>query len=57
MPLSLTLYYYQLKFWTDTIANNIGIDSRVFVLEKSIAVLAEIALVSESLSTIPNAFF
>ena len=34
-----------------------GIDSKVFVLEKSIAVFAAPAFSSAEASTIPNAFF
>ena len=41
----------------DMIVNNICRDSKVFVLENSIAVLAEEALTSGGASTIPKAFF
>ena len=48
-----------IKTWgrLDILDNNIGIDSNVFVLEKSIAVLADFAFSSLSTFTIPNAFF
>ena len=39
------------------IVSNIGNDNKVFVLENSIAVFADFAFVSGSLSTIPNALF
>ena len=48
-----TLY----RFCAATIANSIGMDSRVLVRENSIAVRADAALLSASASTMPSARF